>query len=106
CAALAEIVRLKQQVNASPASVPACAAGATTGPAPSAAVDGAYAVSVSPSDLPAVSRLPELYGRWLLVIDHGRFRFSQGSSGADWIGDGTVALAGDMMTWTFSNAGD
>jgi TRAP-type C4-dicarboxylate transport system substrate-binding protein len=100
-----QILRLKDQVGASPASVPGCGA-ATVRSGTSASVDGTYAVSIDPTDLPAAARLPELYGRWQVVIDHGRFRFSQASGGADWIGDGSVALVGDTMTWTFAHAGD
>jgi TRAP-type C4-dicarboxylate transport system substrate-binding protein len=102
---LRRISRLKAQVGAPPATVQRCGA-VTAGSGTSAPVDGTYVVSISPADLPVADRLPELYGRWQLVIDHGRFRFSQASSGADWVGDGSVSLAGDAMTWTLASAGD
>jgi TRAP-type C4-dicarboxylate transport system substrate-binding protein len=104
---IAEIQRLRARVRAPTAKVPSCRASASVGaPAGATPVDGAYAVTVSPRDLPASQRLPEAYGSWQIVLDRGRFRFRHSSDGADWVGAGRVRVVGDEMGWTVAFAGD
>jgi TRAP-type C4-dicarboxylate transport system substrate-binding protein len=104
---IAEIRALRARVAAPTAKVPSCHAGASvSAPARATPLDGAYAVTVDPRDLPASQRLPEAYGSWQIVLDRGRFRFRQRSGGADWVGLGRVRVVGDEMRWTFDFAGD
>jgi TRAP-type C4-dicarboxylate transport system substrate-binding protein len=104
---IAEIQALRAQVGAPTAKVPNCQAGASvSAPAGATPVDGVYAVTVDPRDLPASQRLPEAYGSWQLVLDRGRFRFRQSSDGADWVGVGRLRVRGDEMGWTVAWAGD
>jgi TRAP-type C4-dicarboxylate transport system substrate-binding protein len=106
-AVLARIVSLKRATGAPPATMLPCAAlvGARASDRETP-VDGRYELSLRASDLPAATRLPELYGRWQIVLDHGRFRLTQGSDGANWIADGSVRVSGDSMTWRVSDAYD
>ena len=103
--ALQRIRSLKQAIAVPPSSVPSCQGG-QAGPAGATAADGTYQVSIAEADLPADDRLPESYGTWTVVIDHGRFRFSQASDGADWMADGSVVVSGDTMTWVVAHALD
>jgi len=68
--------------------------------------DGAYAVDLAPSDLPASQRLGEQYGSWQLVLDRGQFRLTQASDKADWNADGRFRVSGHQMTWRVRDAGD
>jgi TRAP-type C4-dicarboxylate transport system substrate-binding protein len=106
-AVLARIESLKRATGAPPATMLPCAAlvGARASDRETP-VDGRYELSLRASDLPAATRLPELYGRWQIVLDHGRFRLTQGSDGANWIADGSVRVSGDSMTWRVSDAYD
>ena len=104
---IADIQTLRAEVGAPTAKVPRCRASASVGaPAGATAVDGAYAVTVDARDLTASQRLPEAYGAWQIVLDRGRFRFTQRSDGADWVGVGRVRVVGDEMRWTIIFAGD
>lgn len=104
---IAEIQALRARVGAPIAKVPNCRASASGGaPARATPVDGAYAVTVDPRDLPASQRLPETYGSWQIVLDRDRFRFRQSSDGADWVGVGRVRVVGDEMRWKVDWAGD
>jgi TRAP-type C4-dicarboxylate transport system substrate-binding protein len=106
-AAVTRIQQLKRSLHASPSVPPLCGAfsarRAGTGGTPA---DGSYAVKIAPADLPSADRLAEAYGSWELVLDAGRFRFTQRSDGADWIADGTMRVSGDTMTWTASHVLD
>jgi TRAP-type C4-dicarboxylate transport system substrate-binding protein len=104
---IAEIHRLRTRVGAPTAEIPGCRAGISVGaPAEGTPVDGVYAVTLSPRDLPASQRLPEEYGSWQIVLDRGRFRFRQSSDAADWVSAGRVRVVGDEMDWTVAFAGD
>jgi len=104
---VAEIQRMRRQVGAPVSAVPRCSrAAATRNAAARTPVDGAYEVSVRPSDLLKATRVPEQYGRWQVVLDRGRFRLSEDSDGADWAADGRVRVSGETMAWTFDDALD
>ena len=106
-AATVRIESLKAATAAPPATMLSCAA--FVGARPSeheTAADGSYELSIAASELPAVSRLPEAYGRWQIVLDRGRFRLTQGSDGANWTADGSVRVSADTMTWSVANAYD
>jgi len=106
-AVLARIQSLKRAIGVPPATMLPCAvlvgARATDRETP---VDGRYELSIRPSDLPAATRLPELYGRWQIVLDRGRFRLTQASDRANWTADGSVRVSGDSMAWSVSDAYD
>jgi TRAP-type C4-dicarboxylate transport system substrate-binding protein len=104
-AALARITSLKAAVAAPPATMPGCN-GAQLGPDVISAADGSYAVTVAPAELPVAGRLPEAYGLWRIVIDHGRLRLSHDSDGANWIADGGVVVTGDTMVWIIAHGWD
>lgn len=104
---IAEIEALRSRVGAPTAKVPSCRTSASAGaPTPPTPLDGAYAVTVDSRDLPASQRLPEAYGSWQIVLDRGRFRFTQRSEGADWVSVGRVQLLGHEMRWTVGWAAD
>jgi len=104
---IAEIQALRARIGAPTANIPNCQATASVrAPGRTTALDGSYAVTVAPHDLPASQRLPEAYGSWQIVLDRGRFRFIQRSDGADWVGTGRVRIIGDEMRWTVDFAGE
>ena len=104
---IVEIQRLRSLVGAPTAKVPSCRASASLGaPAQATPVDGVYAVTVEPRDLPVSQRTPEAYGSWQIVLDRGRVRFRQRSDGADWVGVGRVRVVGGEMRWTVGWAVD
>jgi TRAP-type C4-dicarboxylate transport system substrate-binding protein len=103
---IAQIEQMRRQVGAPVSVVPRCASGAPATGATTSPVDGSYRVTVRPGDLPAAARVPEQYGVWQIVLDRGRFRFSEDSDRADWAGDGRVRLSGHSMVWTFDDALD
>jgi TRAP-type C4-dicarboxylate transport system substrate-binding protein len=102
-----EIERIRRQIGAPVSAVPRCSRAAPTQKtAATTPVDGTYDLAVRPGDLPTVTRVPEQYGRWQIVLDRGRFRLSEDSDGADWAADGRVRVSGETMTWTFDDALD
>lgn len=104
---IAQIEAMRRRLGAPVSTVPVCTkSAAAAANSTSTPVDGEYEATVRPADLPVGKRLPEQYGTWRLVLDRGRFRFSQGSDGADWNADGSVRLAGPTMTWTVADALD
>ncbi|MEY2442851.1 MAG: hypothetical protein QOJ46_2277 [bacterium] len=104
---LARIEALRRATGAPPATMLPCAvlAGARAS-GRETPVDGRYELSLRASDLPAATRLPELYGRWQIVLDRGAFRLTQGSDAANWTADGSLSISGDVMTWRVSDAYD
>jgi TRAP-type C4-dicarboxylate transport system substrate-binding protein len=104
---IGEIEAERAYVRASTSTVQSCSAHApASAPGKATPLDGAYAVSVDSRDLPASQRIPEAYGSWEIVLDRGRFRFSQRSDGADWVADGRVRVSGHQMSWTVVDAAD
>jgi TRAP-type C4-dicarboxylate transport system substrate-binding protein len=104
---IARIETIRARVGAPMSSVPSCSDGATVGqPAAATALDGLYALTVAPRDLPASRRIPEAYGSWQIVLDRGRFRLSQRSDDAAWIADGQIRVADDEMSWSVADALD
>ncbi len=97
---VAGIQTLRARLRAPPSRAPSCQAGASAStPAQATQLDGAYAVTLDPRDLPASQRIPEAYGSWEIVLDRGRFRLTQRSDGAEWVGWGRVRVVGDEMRW-------
>jgi TRAP-type C4-dicarboxylate transport system substrate-binding protein len=87
--------------------LPSCGGGRLlSAPGSATPLDGVYELTVAPRDLPPSQRLPEAYGSWQLVLDRGRFRFTQRSDHADWIAHGRVRLSGGRMTWAVDDALD
>jgi hypothetical protein len=104
---LSAIAAIGDGVAAVPA--PSCGtAGGTSGRA--GQLDGVYRVTTTSKDLlaagaPAGDAVPENYGAWTLVIDRGRFAFTQHSKEACTWGYGTLVVNGDQMEWTFTDGG-
>jgi TRAP-type transport system periplasmic protein len=76
----------------------------------SSQLDGVYRVTTTMKDLlatgaPAGDARPENYGTWTLVIDRGRFAFTQQSEKACIWGYGTAAVTGHQLEWTFTDGG-
>jgi TRAP-type C4-dicarboxylate transport system substrate-binding protein len=104
---ITEIRALRVRVAAPPSIVPSCRGGGlVSAPTLATPVDGVYALTVASGDLAVSRRIPEAYGSWQIVLDRGRFRFSQRSDHADWIADGQVRVSGDEMSWTVVDALD
>jgi TRAP-type C4-dicarboxylate transport system substrate-binding protein len=104
---IGQIERLRRQIGASVSAVPRCShAAPTVKTAPGTPVDGTYEATVRPGELRPLTRIPEQYGRWQVVLDRGRLRLSLDSDGADWAADGEVRVSGNAMTWTFTHALD
>jgi TRAP-type C4-dicarboxylate transport system substrate-binding protein len=104
---IAEIESMRGRLRAALSVVPSCGGGrSVSAPGTATPLDGVYAVTVAPDDLPPSQRLPEAYGSWQIVLDRSRFRFSQRSDRADWIADGQVRVSGDEMSWTVADALD
>jgi TRAP-type C4-dicarboxylate transport system substrate-binding protein len=100
-----QIETMRARGGASQSVVPSCGGGVLfSAPGIATPVDGAYAVTVSPRDLRPSQRLPEEYGSWQIVLDRGRFRFTERSDQADWFADGLVRVSGDKMSWTVAHA--
>lgn len=103
---IAQIELMRRRLGAPVSALPRCSKATRSATAAPTPIDGAYEVTVRPSDLPESARVPEQYGVWQIVLDRGRFRLSEDSDGADWAGDGRVRVSGEMMTWTFDHALD
>jgi TRAP-type C4-dicarboxylate transport system substrate-binding protein len=104
---IAEIRALRARIGAPTADVPSCQTSASArAPGRTTPLDGSYALTVAPHDLPASQRLSDAYGSWQIVLDRGRFRFIQRSDGADWVGGGRVRVVGDELRLTVDFAGE
>jgi TRAP-type C4-dicarboxylate transport system substrate-binding protein len=101
------ITALRTRLHARSSVVPSCGnplAVASATPRTATPLDGVYALTLAPRDLPPSQRLPEEYGSWQIVIDRGRFRFSERSGQTGWFADGLVRVKGNEMSWTVAVA--
>jgi TRAP-type C4-dicarboxylate transport system substrate-binding protein len=104
---ITQITALRARLHAPSSAVPSCGNPlAVSAAAPGAAtpLDGVYALTLAPRDLRPSERLPEAYGSWQIVLDRGRFRFTERSNQADWFAQGLVRVSGNEMTWTMAGA--
>ena len=104
---LSAIAAMEDGVAAEPAPSCSPAGQAVSG---SSQLDGVYRVTTTVKDLlatgaPAGDAIPENYGTWTLVIDRGRFAFTQQSEKACIWGYGTAAVKGHQLEWTFRDGG-
>jgi hypothetical protein len=89
-----------------------CSSGTTPQPAGAASpLDGVYRMTVSQAaaarygHVPASRAIPENYGDFVLVIDRGRFAFTQANAKACTWQYGTLSLKADRMNWLFTDGG-
>jgi TRAP-type C4-dicarboxylate transport system substrate-binding protein len=104
---IAQIEAMRARLHAPPSVVLRCRnplAVSFAAPGTATPLDGVYAMAVAPRDLRPSQRLPEEYGSWQIVLDRGRFRFTERSDRADWFADGLVRVNGDEMSWTVAAA--
>lgn len=104
---ITQINALRARLRAPSSVVPSCGnplAVSSAAPGTATPLDGVYAVTVAPRDLTPSQRLPEQYGSWQIVLDRGRFRFSERSGQTRWFADGLVRVSGDEMSWTVAVA--
>jgi TRAP-type C4-dicarboxylate transport system substrate-binding protein len=104
---IAQIETMRARLHAPSSIVPSCGnplAVSSAAPGAATPLDGVYAVTVAPRDLRPSQRLPEEYGSWQIVLDRGRFRFSERSDRTAWFADGLVRVSGDEMSWTIAVA--
>jgi hypothetical protein len=69
-----------------------------------------YRVTTTVDDLrragaPEDEVIPENYGTWIFVFDHGRFADTQENGPSCTWGYGTYAVTGAQMVWTFVDGG-
>jgi TRAP-type C4-dicarboxylate transport system substrate-binding protein len=72
------------------------------------ALDGNYHMTVSKAQQTRIdggTPTPENWGDWRLVIDRGRFLWTQNNPDACTWGYGTAVLKGTQMTWEFEDGG-
>jgi TRAP-type C4-dicarboxylate transport system substrate-binding protein len=102
--AITAIEQLKRDSPpAAPDTLPAChmtAAGSTK----RTAVDGTWTMTTTRRDAPP-DYLAENWGRWIFVLDRGRFADTQENATACTWGYGTYVLKGATMQWTFKHGG-
>jgi TRAP-type C4-dicarboxylate transport system substrate-binding protein len=105
---ISQIEAVRARLAATADSIPSCRIASSLAAAATASspADGAYELTIRPSELPASKRVGEQYGSWQLVLDRGLFRFSQQSSNADWNADGSFRIAGHEMVWRVRDALD
>jgi TRAP-type transport system periplasmic protein len=104
---IGQIQTLRTRLRAPVSALPSCGdTRSIAAPGRATPLDGVYALTVAPRDLPPSQRLPEAFGSWQIVLDRGRFRFTQHSNHADWIADGRVRISGNRMSWTVADALD
>jgi hypothetical protein len=110
-ALLGELAALKRRLGAGPDAIPACAKPAATGAAATqTSVDGVYRATTTLDDLrragaPEGELIPENYGTWVYVFDHGRFADTQENQSSCTWGYGTYTLTRTQMAWTFIDGG-
>jgi TRAP-type C4-dicarboxylate transport system substrate-binding protein len=109
-ALLSQISALKRRVRATAADVAPCRRLPVAPAVGPTQLDGVYRVTTTASDLrragaPEVDVMPENYGTWVYVLDHGRFAYTQESDSRCTWGYGTFTPKGHEMTWRFINGG-
>jgi TRAP-type C4-dicarboxylate transport system substrate-binding protein len=106
-AAIDQIERMKRRVAPDrPRSCGARAMPAATG----SPLDGVYEVDTSREDgvaagAPSDERVPENFGHWVYVLDHGRLAFTQEDSAACTWAYGKVTFQGHTLSWTILDGG-
>jgi TRAP-type C4-dicarboxylate transport system substrate-binding protein len=102
-----QIEAMRKGVAAEPA--PGC--GHTARPAGKAGpLDGVWQFTTTPADLRAAGAsqgdiVPENYGTYTIVIDRGRFAFTQENKQACTWAYGTFTVKGDRFEWLFTDGG-
>jgi len=116
---LDDIDALKTRLGAAPDELPDCATLVADRPSasPSAVshaaastLDGDYVMMLTDADIEAAgdtpdSAVPENYGEFRLVLDHGRYAFNQRNPPACTWGYGTYLVQGDLITLSFIGGG-
>jgi TRAP-type C4-dicarboxylate transport system substrate-binding protein len=88
--------------------VPRCSATQVAQTRKAGALDGVYRMSVSEQRQAKVDGgdpIEENWGDWRLVIDRGRFVWTQDNPKACTWGYGTATLEGDLLVWDFEDGG-
>jgi TRAP-type C4-dicarboxylate transport system substrate-binding protein len=104
---ITQITALRAHLHAPSSVLPRCGnplSVSFAAPGNATPLDGVYALTVAPRDLRPSQRLSEEYGSWQIVLDRGRFRFTERSDQADWFAEGLVRVSGDEMSWTVAVA--
>jgi TRAP-type C4-dicarboxylate transport system substrate-binding protein len=89
---------------------PACPSSTASSTAPSPE-DGVYRMTTTAKevaqhdDVPTSQATPENYGDFVLVVDRGRFAFTQQNKLACTWQYGRIRIEGDRMMWEFTNGG-
>lgn len=99
---LREIVALKRSTHADAPDV--CAAQADSAARAPTSLDGVYEMDTS-VQAAAPEYLAENYGKWIFVLDRGRFADTQENKQACTWGYGTFTVHGSEMDWTFTDGG-
>jgi TRAP-type C4-dicarboxylate transport system substrate-binding protein len=98
---LRKIETLKNQLAAPPASLPRCAGSSPQTAAARTALDGVWQMDTGSG----VDPLPENWGHWIFVFDHGKFADTQENKIACTWGYGTFSVRGDKTSWKFTDGG-
>jgi TRAP-type C4-dicarboxylate transport system substrate-binding protein len=111
-ALLGEIAAMKRGLGTPADQLPACAKPSSTGATATrtSRIDGVYRVTTTVDDLrragaPEDEVIPENYGTWIFVFDHGRFADTQENASSCTWGYGTYTVTGAQMEWAFVDGG-
>jgi hypothetical protein len=100
-----------QAMDASPDPAPKCTATQTTQARDASTLDGVYHMYTSKKDLArqddvaVADATPENWGDWYLVIDRGRFVWTQQNPESCTWAYGTAILKGGQITWNVEDGG-
>jgi TRAP-type C4-dicarboxylate transport system substrate-binding protein len=111
-ALLREIAAMKRRLGTPADQIAACgkpSSKATTA-TPATRIDGVYRATTTMDELrragaPEDEVIPENYGTWIFVFDHGRFADTQENASSCTWGYGTYTLTGAQMEWAFVDGG-
>jgi TRAP-type C4-dicarboxylate transport system substrate-binding protein len=110
-ALLNEIATLKRRLGVAADRLPACATHTPTdAKATASAIDGVYRATTTEDELrragaAADELIPENYGTWIFVFDHGRFADTQENASSCTWGYGTYRITGAQVAWSFAGGG-
>ena len=105
------IASLKRRLGAPADAVSRCAAPGTTATPGGTAIDGVYRMHVTAAVVAKHDHVPlahvtqENYGDFVLVIDRGRFAFTQENENACTWQYGKATLNGNELDWSFTDGG-
>jgi hypothetical protein len=90
---------------------PRCAGASASAARGRTPIDGVYEVTTTASDLraigaPSIDVIPENWGKWIYVFDHGRFAFTQEDTEACTWGYGKFSVKGQQTAWSFLDGGE